>query len=91
MGYDFPWTTVSRYLNAAGVGVSDPRRAYLQQMFHRKDEITNAIDSHNRSAYLTLIGQILKHWRKELRAANRDPQSIEYTLGLTPAERDAKA
>jgi hypothetical protein len=40
---------------------------------------------------LTLIGQILKHWRKQLRAANRDPQFIEHTLGLTPAEHESKA
>lgn len=91
MGYDFPWTTVSRYLNAAGVGVSDPRRTYLQQLFHHKDEITDALNSRNRSAYLTIMGQILKHWRTQIRAANHDPQSIEYTLGLTPAERDARA
>lgn len=91
MSYDFPWTTASRYLNAAGVGVSDPRRTYLQQLFHRKDEITNAINSRNRSASLTIIGQILKHWRKQLCAANLEPQSIEHTLGLSSTERDAKA
>ena len=89
-GYDFPWSTVSRYLNAAGVGVSDPRRTFLQQLFHRKDEITDAIDSDNRPALLAIIGEILKQWRKEVRAANRDPQSVEDTLGLTSEERDGK-
>lgn len=86
-GYDFPWTTVSRYLNAAGVGVSDPRRTFLQQMFHRKDEVTSAIDSNNQAATLAIIGEILKQWRKAVRSSNRDPHSIEHTLGLTRAER----
>ena len=89
-GYDFPWTTVSRYLNAAGIGVSDPRRTFLQQLFHRKDEVTDAIDSDNRTASLAVIGEIVKKWRKEVRAANRDPQSVEHTLGLTPEEREGQ-
>jgi len=89
-GSDFPWTTVSRYLNAAGVGVSDPRRAFLQQLFQRKDEVTDAINSDHRPAALAVVRQVLKRWRTELRAAHRDPQSVEYTLGLTAEERGSK-
>ena len=86
-GYDFSWTTVSRYLNAAGVGIADPRRKYLQQLFDRKDEVTDAIASDNRPATLATIRRVLKGWRRELRAANHDPQSVEHTLGLTADER----
>ena len=82
-GYDFPWTTVSRYLNAAGVNLSDPRRTFLQQLFQRKDEVTDAINSDNGPASLAVIRQVLKRWRTKVRAANRDPRSIEHTLGLT--------
>ena len=84
---DFPWTTVSRYLNAAGVGVSDPRRTFLQQLFYRKDEITDAMNSGRRREFLTIVGAILKQWRKQVRAEGVDPQSVEHTLGLTPEER----
>ncbi len=89
-GYDFPWTTVSRYLNAAGVDVSDPRRTFLQQLFQRKDEVTDAINSDNGPASLAVIRQVLKRWRTKVRAANRDPRSIEHTLGLTSEERGSK-
>ncbi|MDA1055650.1 MAG: hypothetical protein O3C40_35085 [Planctomycetota bacterium] len=85
-GSDFPWTTVSRYLNAIGVGVSDPRRAYLQQLFDRKDEVTDAINANNKPAALAVIRQVLKRWRTAMRAAHRDPQSIEHKLGLTAEE-----
>ncbi len=90
-GYRFPWTTVSRYLNAAGVGVSDPRRTFLQQLFQRKDDVTDAINHDNGPALLAVIRQVLKRWRTEVRAAKGDPQSIEHTLGLTAAERGRKA
>lgn len=86
-GYDFPWSTVSRYLNAAGVGVADPRRAFLHELFHRKDDIRKAIDKKNNKEALAIVRNILKHWRKEVRADHGDPQSIEYKLGLTKAER----
>ena len=89
-GSDFPWTTVSRYLNAAGVGVSDPRRTFLQQLFQRKDEVTDAIKHDNGQALLVVISQILKRWRTEVRAAKGDPQSVEHTLGLTAEERGRK-
>lgn len=87
---DFPWTTVSRYLNAAGVGVSDPRRAFLQQLFQRKDEVTDAINSGHTPAALAVVRQVLERWRTELRAAHRDPKSVEHTLGLTAEERGSK-
>lgn len=87
-GHGFPWATISRYLNAAGVGISDPRRKFLQQLFHRKDEVADAIDSDNRPARLTIIGEILRQWRKEPRPARCDAQSVEHTLGLMPEERD---
>ncbi|MEO2017102.1 MAG: hypothetical protein ABGZ53_22330 [Fuerstiella sp.] len=90
-GCDFAWTTVSRYLNAAGVGLSDPRRNFLQKLFDRKDEITDAINSGNRPAALAVIRQVLKRWRTELRAANRDPLPVQHTLGLTAEERGSKA
>jgi len=90
-GSDFPWSTVSRYLNAVGVGASDPRRAFLQQLFEHKDQVTNAINSDNRPAALTVIRQVLKRWRTELRKAHRDPQSVEHTLGLTAEELGGKA
>lgn len=90
-GYDFPWTTVSRYLNAAGVGLSDPRRTFLQELFNCKDEVTDALASDDRPAALAVTRQVLKRWRRKLRAANRDPQSVEHTLGLTIEERSSKA
>ena len=85
-GHDFPWTTVSRYLNAAGVGLSDPRRSFLQQLFHRRHEITRLIHSSRRAALQAIIGDVLNHWRKEMRSAGIDSQAVEYTLGLTPEE-----
>ena len=85
-GHDFPWTTVSRYLNAAGVGLSDPRRSFLQQLFHRRHEITRLIHSSRRAALQAIIGDVLDHWRKEMRSAGIDTQAVEYTLGLTPDE-----
>ena len=88
--YDFSWTTVSRYLNAAGVGVSHPRRNYLQQLFDRKNEVADAINSDNKPAALAIVKQVLKRWRKDLRADNKDPQSVEHTLGLTTDERGHK-
>jgi hypothetical protein len=84
------WTTVSRYLNAAGIGMSDPRRSYLQQLFERKDELTDAVNSNNGSELLAVIRQVLKRWRKNVRAANRDPLAMEHTLGLTSEERGCK-
>ena len=84
---DFPWTTVSRYLNAVGLGVSDPRREFLQQLFERKDEITEALDANDHPASLVVIRQVLKRWRSALRATDRDPRSVEYKLGLTSEER----
>lgn len=87
-GHDFPWTTVSRYLNAAGVGLSDPRRSYLQQLFHRRHEITKLIHSRRQTALRTLIGNVLKQWRNEMRSAGIDTQTVEHTLGLTREEYD---
>ena len=84
--HDFPWTTVSRYLNAAGVGLSDPRRSFLQQLFHRRHKITILIHSGHRTALQAIIGDVLNHWRKEMRSAGIDSQAVEYTLGLTPEE-----
>ncbi|MDA1055761.1 MAG: hypothetical protein O3C40_35660 [Planctomycetota bacterium] len=84
---DFPWTTVSRYLNAVGLGVSDPRREFLQQLFERKDEITVSLNANNHPASLNVIRQVLKRWRSALRATDRDPRSVEYKLGLTTEER----
>ena len=84
---DFPWTMVSRHLNAVGLGVSDPRRVFLQQLFERKDEITDALNANNQPAALAVIRQVLKRWRRALRAADRDPRSVEYKLGLTTEER----
>ena len=86
-GSDFPWTTVSRYLNAVGVGVSDPRRVFLQKLFERMDEITNAINANKQAAAVAVVRQILKRWRTVQRKAHRDPQSIEHQLGLTAEER----
>jgi len=77
-------------LVAAGIGMSDPRRSYLQQLFERKDEVTDAVNSNNGSELLAVIRQVLKRWRKNVRAANRDPLAIEHTLGLTPEERGCK-
>jgi hypothetical protein len=88
---DFPWTMVSRHLNAVGLGVSDPRRAFLQQLFERKDEITDALNANNRPAALAVIRQVLKRWRTALRAARRDPRSVEYKLGLTTEERGSNS
>ncbi|MEJ7592451.1 MAG: hypothetical protein WKF77_12945 [Planctomycetaceae bacterium] len=85
-GHAFPWTTVSRYPNAAGVGLADPRRSFLQQLFHRRDEITRLIHSSRRAALQAIIGDVLNHWRKEMRSAGIDSQAVEYTLGLTPEE-----
>jgi len=88
---DFPWTTVSRYLNAVGIGVSDPRREFLQQLFERKDEVTDAINADAQPAALAVVRQVLKRWRTALRAAHRDPQSVEHKLGLTAEERGPQA
>ena len=85
-GHDFPWTTVSRYLNAAGMGLADPRRSFLQQLFYRRDEITKLIHSGHRSALRSLIGEVLNQWRKEMRTAGVDSQTVEHTLGLMPEE-----
>ena len=85
-GHDFPWTTVSRYLNAAGVGFSDPRRSFLQLLFHRRHEITKLVHSGHRTALRTLIGNVLNQWRKDMRSAGVDSQAVEHTLGLTPEE-----
>jgi len=87
-GYDFPWSTISRYLNAAGVGVADPRRLFLQHVFQRKNELTTALDGNHRRGVLSILGEILPRWRKEVRAANQDPQAVEHTLGLTREERE---
>ncbi|MCA9125108.1 MAG: hypothetical protein KDB11_33260 [Planctomycetales bacterium] len=84
---DFPWTTVSRYLNAVGLGVSDPRREFLQRLFERKDEVTEAHNANNHPAAVAVIRQVLKQWRSAQRATHRDPQSVEYKLGLTAEER----
>ena len=85
---DLSWTAASRYLNAAGVGISHPRRKFLQQLFERKDEITEAMNSNKRSAASVIVKQVLKRWRTEMRANNLDPQSIEYSLGLTAEEQE---
>ncbi len=85
-GHDFPWTTVSRYLNAAGAGLSDPRRSFLQQLFDRRHEITGLIHSGHRNPLRTVIGNVMQQWRKEMRAAHVNADTIEHTLGLTPVE-----
>lgn len=85
-GHDFPWTTVSRYLNAAGVELSDPRRSFLQQLFHHRHEITKLIHSRHRGPLRTVIGNVMHQWRKEMRAAHFNPDTLEHTLGLTPVE-----
>ncbi len=85
-GQDFPWTTVSRYLNAAGVELSDPRRTFLQQLFHRRHEITKLIHSGHRNPLRAVIGSVMNQWRKEIRWAHFNPDTMEHTLGLTPVE-----
>jgi len=85
-GHDFPWTTVSRYLNAAGAELSDPRRSFLQKLFHRRHEITGLIHSGRRNPLRTVIGNVMHQWRKEMRAAQVNADTIEHTLGLTPVE-----
>lgn len=85
-GLDFPWTTVSRYVNAAGVGLSDPRRSFLQQLFHRRDEITKAIHAGDNIKLPKIVGNVLSDWRKEMRSAAFDSQTMEHTLGLIPDE-----
>ena len=85
-GTHFPWATVSRYLNAAGVGLSDPRRTYLLQLFQRKDDIRHAVDASNQPALRAIIRDVLRRWRQEMRAADIDPQLIQHTLGLLPEE-----
>ena len=86
-GRVFSWTSVSRYLNAAGIGISDPRRRYLEHLFDHGDEITDAIHSEDADATLRVVRHVLRRWRTELRTSNQDPTSIEHTLGLTAYER----
>ena len=62
-GYHAAWPTVSRYLNAAGVGIRDPRRLFWQRLFHRKDEITEAIQAKNEAAGRRVIRDVLPPWR----------------------------
>ena len=89
-GYDFPWTTVSRYLNAAGVGVADPRRKFLHRLFDCKDEITDAVRSGDEATRLAIVKKVLSGWRKDLRASRHDPDSVKHTLGLTAEELGRK-
>ncbi len=84
--HDFSWTTVSRYLNAAGVGLSDPRRSFLQHLFHCRHEITKLIHSGHRNPLRTVIGNVMNQWRKEMRSVGLDSHAVEYTLGLTTEE-----
>jgi hypothetical protein len=62
----------------------------LQQLFDRKNEVTDAITSDNNPAALSIVKQVLKRWRKELWADNKDPQSVEHALGLKADERGRK-
>lgn len=87
-GADYHWATVSRYLNAAGLGSTDPRRAFLQQLFERRDEITTALQANQRSKIAGVVAEVLRQWRKGERSAGRDPLTTERILGLTAEERN---
>ena len=89
-GYDVAWPTVSRYLNAAGVGIHDPRRLFFQRLFHRKDKIAAAIQAENDGAGRRVIRDVLLLWQQEVRANGGDPAAVEHRLGLTPQEHRAK-
>ncbi len=89
-GYGVAWPTVSRYLNAAGVGIRDPRRLFCQRLFHRKDEIAAAIQAENEGAGRRVIRDVLQRWRQEVRASGANPAAVEHRLGLTPQEHRAK-
>ncbi len=89
-GYDVAWPTVSRYLNAAGIGIRDPRRLFWQRLFRRKGEITEAIQAENEAVIRRVIQDVLRSWRQEVRASGGDPVAAEHRLGLTPQEHRAK-
>jgi transcriptional regulator with XRE-family HTH domain len=88
-GADYHWATVSRYLNAAGMDAADPRRAFLQQLFDRRGEVTDAVRANQRSRIIQIVGEVLRQWRKSERTAGRDPRPTERLLGLTAEERNA--
>ncbi len=85
-GYDIAWSTVSRYLNAAGVGIQAPRRVFWQRLFERKNEITQALRVANQTAVQKTVREILTRWRRNMRASGVDPALVEHRLGLMPEE-----
>ncbi len=86
-GYDVAWPTVSRYLNAAGVGIDVPRRLFWQRLFDRKDDITRAVQANDRAAVRTAVRAVLRRWRKDVRATGGEPAVVENRLGLMPDEK----
>lgn len=85
-GYDVAWTTVSRYLNAAGVGIADPRRLFWQRLFEQREEIAEAIQAKDDATTRSLIRNILVSWRKQVLGDEVDPETVEHRLGLMPSE-----
>jgi len=89
-GYNIQWPTISRYLNAAGLGLSAPQRIWLQEIFKDDSDLRQAVESGNEKIVVRIIGKALKRWRKEMRSWNNDPNDCEHMLGLTDAERGIK-
>ena len=85
-GYSITWPSVSRYLNAAGLRLQDPRRRYLEALFEVKEEITAGLNKRP-SAVPQVVQQVLRKWRRQVRRQGKDPQECEHRLGLTARER----
>jgi len=82
-GHDFEWSTVSRYINARGLGLDDDRRLWLEQMFTVRNELTEALNEQDAEKVCVIVQEALDTWRAEA----TDPEQTEHMLGLTKAER----
>lgn len=86
-GYQLAWPTVSRYLNAAAIGLDDPRRLFWQRLFAQHTKIRDAIARRDTAAVRRAVRAALRRWRTEIEEAGGDPSTVEYQLGLLPEER----
>ena len=84
------WPTVSRYLNAAGLALEDPRRVYLKMLFKRKDGITEALGKRKggQQEVWSIVQGVLCTWRRSVGAERA--KEVEHMLGLTLEERGIK-
>jgi hypothetical protein len=85
------WPTVSRYLNAAGLDLNDPRRLYLQDLFAVREQLTDSLRKKTPRDRLALVAGVLRAWRRKVRGLGHDPAAFEYRLGLTVDELQANA